>query len=79
MISTDEMRRLLREACKAAGSQRAWAKAHRMSDAYVSDCLAGRRAPGDSIARALGYRPVTMYVPYRMKHEPRHHVRSRTP
>ena len=63
MISTTEMRRLLREACKAAGSQRAWAKAHRMSDAYVSDCLAGRREPGDSIARALGYRPVTMYEP----------------
>ena len=61
MISTTEMRRLLREACKAAGSQRAWAKAKGMSDAYISDCLAGRREPGESIAKALGYRPVTMY------------------
>ena len=62
MISTDEMRRLLREACKAAGNQRAWAKANGVSDTYVSDCLAGRREPGDSIARALGYKPVTMYM-----------------
>ena len=58
---------MLQAACKEAGSQRAWARANGVSDAYVSDCLAGRREPGDSIARALGYRPVTMYVPRRGK------------
>ena len=61
MISTDEMRQVLREACEVAGSQSAWAKANGLSSAYVSDVLAGRREPGKSIAQVFGYEPVTMY------------------
>ena len=64
MISTDELRETLRKACDAAGSQRAWAKANGVSAVYVCDCLAGRRAIGKAIARALGFQrvtPVTMY------------------
>ena len=53
---------MLREACEAAGSQKAWAKNNGLSGAYVSDCLAGRREIGEGIALAFGFRQVTMYV-----------------
>jgi DNA-binding transcriptional regulator YdaS (Cro superfamily) len=53
---------LLRNACKAAGGQAAWAGRHEISPAYVSDVLNARRDPGDSILRALGVAKVTRYV-----------------
>lgn len=56
---------MLRDACEAAGSQKAWANANGVSTAYVSDVLAGRRDPGEGIAKAFGLRPVTMYEPLR--------------
>lgn len=43
----------LREACKAAGGQSAWAKANGVSPQYVSDVLRGK-PPGDAILSALG-------------------------
>jgi hypothetical protein len=44
-----------------AGGQRTWAATARVSQAYVSDVLNGRRDPGDSIVRALGLRKVVRY------------------
>jgi len=61
VISTDQMRDKLRKACKAAGSQTAWAKANGLSTVYISDALSGRRPIGEGIASKLGYEPVTMY------------------
>jgi hypothetical protein len=45
---------MLRRSCAKAGSQRAWARAHGVSVAYVSDVLRGRRDPGKSILTGLG-------------------------
>lgn len=52
---------MLQEACVKAGSQRAWAKAHSVSEAYVSDVLSGRREMGESIAAALSLERVVTY------------------
>lgn len=60
-ITTDKMRDKLRAAVKAAGSQKKWAEENGVSAAYVCDCLKGRRDVGESIAKPLGYQPVTMY------------------
>lgn len=46
--------RRLRQACTAAGSQKAWAGQHALSSSYVSDVIAGRTEPGSSIIAALG-------------------------
>ena len=46
---------ILRSACISAGSQRAWADAHDLSPAFVSDVLQGKRAVTDRIASVLGY------------------------
>ena len=48
-MTTEEMKALLRQACAQAGSQVAWAKAHDLGAAYVSDVLNGRREPGAKI------------------------------
>jgi hypothetical protein len=61
-LSEDEMRRVLEAVVHDAGSQKAWARANGLSEQYVCDCLKGRRAIGFSIARALGYQPITVYV-----------------
>jgi DNA-binding transcriptional regulator YdaS (Cro superfamily) len=52
----------LRRACRAAGSQQAWAAANGVSSAYVSDVLNARREPGEAILRALGLRKIVRYV-----------------
>jgi len=52
----------LRAACRAAGSQQAWAQANGISPQYVCDVLTARREPGDSVLRALGLRKITRYV-----------------
>ena len=60
-MTTDEVRELLLEMCEEAGSQQAWAKAHRISPQYVTDVLKERRAPGDKILSALGLRRAVTY------------------
>ncbi|HEY8578178.1 MAG TPA: hypothetical protein VIL88_17770 [Devosia sp.] len=54
--------RLLWDACAAAGSQAAWAKAHSFSAPFVGDVLAGNRAPSDRLLTALGCRRVFYFV-----------------
>ena len=53
----------LRTACAAAGWQSAWAAAHGLSGAYVSDVCRGRRDPGDGVLRGLGLQRDVRYVP----------------
>ena len=60
MIAAD-VRALLRQECSAAGSQQAWAAAHRVSAQYVCDVLKERREPADAILAALGLRRVVTY------------------
>ena len=55
----------LRKATRRAGSQRAWARQHGVSAAYVSDVLLGRRNPGSKILEPLGLvQRVTYSVEY---------------
>ena len=53
-MTATEVRSMLKRACTAAGTARAWAKAHGVSEAYVSDVLNSRRDPGEAICKALG-------------------------
>lgn len=53
-MTADEVRTMLREACRKAGTSAAFADKHSLSQAYVSDTLNGRREPGPKILRALG-------------------------
>jgi hypothetical protein len=69
-LDTWELRDLLRTACEAAGSQQAWARQHKVSDSYVSDVLAGKKEPGESITSALGYKRAVVYVPDAWEDQP---------
>jgi predicted transcriptional regulator len=51
----------LRKACEKAGSQKAWAQSVGLSAPYVSDVIAGRREPGESILNALGLQRIVIY------------------
>jgi hypothetical protein len=53
-LDADDIRVLLRTACVTVGSQRAFAQKWRISDAFVSDVLSGRREPSKAILDALG-------------------------
>lgn len=49
-----DVQRMLRTACAEAGGQKAFAEAHGLSPAYVSDVVTARKVPGTAIAEALG-------------------------
>lgn len=53
----------LRAACREAGSQKAWAQAHGLSEQFVSDAVNAKRPMSDSILAALGLLRVTVYRP----------------
>ena len=64
-LSRFELLDILRGEIAVAGSQRAWARSAKVSVAYVSDVLRGRRDPGPSILKPLGYtRQETYSVAY---------------
>lgn len=56
-----DVRELLRKACEAAGSDRAWALEHKLSAQYVGDVKNGKRSIGPAILKALGLSAVTTY------------------
>lgn len=60
-MTKDDVLKLLAEACATAGSQAKWAKAHKLSQAYVNDVARGRREPGDAILQVLGLEKVVTY------------------
>ena len=59
-LSTDEVLSALRQAVAAAGSQRTYATSIGISQAYLGDVLAGRRAAGDRILAALGLKRISV-------------------
>lgn len=61
LLTADDIRARLRAEVEAAGSQRAWALMHGVSEQYVSDALIGRRRVGALILRALGLERVDCY------------------
>jgi hypothetical protein len=60
-MTLDQVLSLLRRECRKSGSQSAWAKAHGVSGAYVSDVLQKRREPGEGILRPLGLEKAVTY------------------
>ena len=60
MITQAELIALLREQAPI-GKQEQWANDHDVQPSYLSDVLRGRRDPGKSIQKALGYERVVMY------------------
>lgn len=61
MLSADDVRQRLSTECEAAGSQAAWARAHKVSSPYVNDVINGRREPGRAILDALKIERVVAY------------------
>jgi hypothetical protein len=55
IIDETSIRMLIRERCKAIGSQSAFADKVGVSAAYLSDMLLGKRGVSDGIASAIGY------------------------
>ena len=70
-MDTNQVIELLKKACAKAGSQKAWARAHGLSQAYVSDVLQRKRGISDSVAEALGYRVVVTYQKLQKRKERR--------
>lgn len=52
----------LKAAIDVAGSQAAYAGAHELSEAYLSDILRGKRNLTARVAATIGLRPITVYV-----------------
>ena len=52
-MTEDDAFKLLKEAVALAGSQRAFARAHGFSPAFLNDVLQRRRGISDAICRAL--------------------------
>jgi DNA-binding transcriptional regulator YdaS (Cro superfamily) len=53
-MTAADVRTMLKDACRKAGTSAAWAAKHGLSQAYVSDAINGRRDPGPAICKALG-------------------------
>jgi len=52
---------MLRQSCRDAGGQSAFARKHGVTAAYVSDVLNGRQDPGPALLKAIGVRKVVRY------------------
>lgn len=61
LITRAELVAILEQAIEDVWSARKFAEREGISEAYISDVRNGRRDPGQMIAEALGYEPVTMY------------------
>jgi hypothetical protein len=64
-MTEEQVREVIRESVANLGGMRAASRAWKVSVAYVSDVLGGRRAPGPAILSPVGYvREVRVsYVP----------------
>ena len=62
MLIVADVRCRLAQACEDESSQYQWATKHKLSPAYVSDVLRGKRDPGDGILKALKLKKIIRYV-----------------
>ena len=60
-MTKEQIVRMLGRACQEAGGQARWAKLNDVSQAYISDVLAGKRDPGDKILAGLGIERIVTY------------------
>lgn len=56
-------------ACRAAGSQRAYARLHGISPVYLGEILNGTREPGPLLLRVMGLRRRVVYEPVEVRRE----------
>lgn len=61
-LTGDDVRTLLRNACDATGSIRAWSRRHAISHAYVHQVIHGQMAPGQKILSALHLQRIIFYA-----------------
>ena len=61
-LTQPELLRVIRKEIARLGSQRLFARAAGVSDAYISDLLRGRRNCGPSLLQHLQYRVEVRYV-----------------
>ena len=59
--------RMVMDACRKAGSQAKWARAHGFSPQALSDFLNAKAQPSDALLAALGLRRVVRFVEVRAK------------
>ena len=62
MISEDDMRAKLRDACDAAGGVHAWARANGINQSYVQLAVSGKRGIGPAIAAVFGYEKKSVFT-----------------
>ena len=62
-ITQDEILEVIEEMVKKWGSQKNVADHLEISNAYMSDILAGLRPVSDAVAKKLGYKRVVKYAP----------------
>ena len=53
----EDVQKMLRKACEAAGSLGKFAEAHGLTKQYVSQVLAGGRPPSEKLCDVLGVAP----------------------
>lgn len=62
-MSADEVRKMVEARAGEVGTMRALARAWKVSPAYLSDVINGKREPGPAILKALGLRRLMVYEP----------------
>lgn len=67
MITSKELVKILKAACKKAGSQAKWVRDHSQPKAviqrsHISEILNGDKEPSKKVAKALGYKKVNGWV-----------------
>ncbi len=61
IVDEKQLQKILKARCKEAGSQRAWAKQHKLEEAVVSRVDNGDRDFSDGILKALKAKRVGQY------------------
>lgn len=61
ILDEKTIRLYLRDEIDRVGTQKAFADKHKLSPAYISDTLSGRRDPSEAILDALGLERVVTY------------------
>lgn len=62
MKTENQMREILRKACKEAGSQKDFAIANKVSAQFICRILKGKRGVTQAIGRVLGYKKTEVWV-----------------
>lgn len=63
-LTVEQFRELLRKKAEELGSQEKLALSLCVSAQFVCDVIKGRRGPSETLAEAMGYRRVVVFVPF---------------